>query len=108
MNNKDKTLIPPGPYCYIWKIYPSKKNNYRGKTKCCPFFIKKIINNVSVPWCEYLSLGGIDNNWNEKDWEQIRAHYKSEEEMDKELPLFLLFDQCKECGENNPDNFNEV
>ena len=78
------------------------RKSFRGKTKNCPYYKLKEINGVKVPWCDYLGLGGTegDGNWTEEDWGKLIEHYKTEEELDKELPLSLLFDGCKECGEN--------
>lgn len=97
-NNKDKSLIPKGDYCYTWIETPSVENKFRGKVKNCPYFKYKEMNGVKVPWCDYLECGGLPNNGGEIN--KIRKYYGSEEKMDKELPLFLLFDGVKECGEN--------
>lgn len=104
----DKSQIPPSIYCYTWIKFPSEENNWRGKTKFCPFYSFKEINGVKIPWCSYLNLGGMDNNWNEEDWNKVRSHYKTEEEMDKELPLFLLWDACKECDENLEEEIDKI
>lgn len=93
-------LIPKGDYCYEWIEPPSEKNGWTGEIKWCPYFQSKIINGVETPWCVFLNLGGIDNRWTEEEWLKIKEHYKSEEELDKELPFFLLWDACKECEEN--------
>jgi hypothetical protein len=97
---KDKSLIPKGDYCYTWVEVPSVENNFHGKTKNCPYVKWKTIDGVKVPWCEFLECGGTNNNWSHEEWEKIRKHYGSEEKLDKNLPLFLLFDGCKECGVN--------
>ncbi len=101
MENKDKNLIPIGPYCYTYKD---------SKYIPCPYFKIKNINSIPVSWCDYLGLGGItgDHNAPENQYEKLLEYYKTEEAMDKELPLSLLFDQCKECGENDPDDFDET
>ena len=106
---KDTSVIPRGPYCYTWIEYPSEKNNFIGRTKVCPYYETKDINGVHVPWCNYLELGGTpgDGTWTgwedyEKANDTLNKHFGSQAETDKNLPLFLLFDSCKECGVNNP------
>lgn len=93
---KDKSLIPYGPYCYTYK-----DDRYIP----CPYYKIRDINSIPVPWCEYLELGGMigDHHAPENQYKKLLEYYGTEEKMDKELPLFLLFDQCKECGENYPD-----
>jgi hypothetical protein len=106
---KDTSVIPKGQYCYTWENDPNynwendpngSSGFLPGKAKYCPYYGSKMMNGVEVPWCSLLSLGGTDNNWKAGDWEKVRESYPSEEAMDKELPLFLLWDSCKECGEN--------
>lgn len=97
---KDKSLIPFGHYCYTWITFPNKENNYKGKTKVCSFFESKIINGVSVPYCNYLELGGIGGDWKVGEFDKVKSFYKNQEEMDEKLPLTWLFDGLKECGEN--------
>lgn len=101
---KDKSLIPKGQYCYTWLEFPSKENGFKGKTKPCPFYGNKDINGVKVPWCSYLEEGGTDNGWEDEEWQKVKARYKTEEDMDNALPLSLLWDACKECGENFEDD----
>ena len=51
----------------------------------------------------YLDLGGMDNGWKEMEWDKINKHYKkfkNPTQLHDELPLDLLWDDCKECGEN--------
>ena len=102
---KDKTLIPPGPYCYTYLPDNEQPKDlpYPTKLELCPYYRRREINGTFVPWCDYLNLGGIDNNWSKDDWEKVRAHFRNEGELDKKLPLFLLWDSCKECGENYND-----
>lgn len=56
---KDTSQIPVGDYCYTWLEYPSEENNFRGKTKSCPYWTRKTIAGVKIPWCEFLDLSGI-------------------------------------------------
>lgn len=97
---RDKSVIPFGLYCYTFLELPDKKNRYHGKIQNCPYYKHKTINNVKVPWCTYLGLGGIDNGWTSEEWKSVKKHYKNEKELDKNLPFSLLWDACKECGEN--------
>jgi len=91
---KDTSVIPKGDYCYTWKEVPSESNNYRGTVNRCPYYDVKNVNGVEFPWCNYLELGGDDI---------LNKHFGSAEETEKHLPLFFLFDGCKECGENVED-----
>ena len=103
MKNKSIDRIPKGIYCYTWEEHPSSENEFKGKIKNCPYYEHRDLNGVSVPWCAFLGAGGTSNDWSEEDWASVRRHYKSEEAMDEELPLFLLWDSCKECGENTEE-----
>ncbi len=107
---KDTSVIPKGDYCYTWIEVPSVENNFVGKTKVCPYAEVKDINGVEFPWCNYLELGGTpgDGNWagwkdSDKADDILNKHFGSAEETEKHLPLFFLFDGCKECGENVED-----
>lgn len=111
-SNKDKSLIPPGPYCYTWIEVPSKNNNFRVKVKMCPYWKPKTIEGIQVPWCDYLELGGTPGCGKWEGWENYKKadkilakHFGGEEKRDKKLCLSLLFDQCKECGENDSEDF---
>jgi hypothetical protein len=103
---KDISRIPNGLYCYNWKELPSTENNFKGKINRCPYFEDKNINGVCVPWCDYLECGGISNNHSQEDYKKIRKFYKTKKAMNDDLPLFLLWDLCKECGENIEDYIN--
>ncbi len=67
----DISKIPKGYYCYTWIEVPSEKNNFKGRTERCPFYKYKEISGVKVPWCDYLNLGGMDNNWTEEELKNI-------------------------------------
>jgi hypothetical protein len=112
---KDTSVIPKGSYCYTWIEEPSKNNNYRGKTKVCPYYQFKIINGVEIPWCDYLNMGGTPGDGKWKGWEEennpmkkLITYFGSEAEVDEKLSLFLLFDMCKECGENDQDEYYNI
>lgn len=107
---KDASVIPKGDYCYTWVEHPSEKNNYRGEVKHCPYYGSKIIDGIEIPWCSYLDLGGTPGNGNWAGWEDynkaaqiLNNHFGGEKEADEKLSLMLLFDYCKECGENHGD-----
>ena len=104
---KNTSIIPKGDYCYTWKEVPSESNNYRGKVNQCPYYDVKNVNGVEFPWCNYLELGGTPGDEKWKGWddhtnadEVLKEHFGSKEQMEDKLPLFLLFDSCKECGVN--------
>ena len=107
---KNTSIIPKGPYCYTWKELPSKENNFRGQVNLCPYFQVKNIDGVEFPWCDYLELGGLPGDGGFVGWsdykkaiEVLSKHFGGEDKMDEALPLFLLFDQCKECGIDDED-----
>lgn len=107
---KDTSVIPHGCYCYTWKEVPSESNNYRGTVNRCPYYDVKNVNGVEFPWCNYLELGGTPGDGNWAGWkddikadEVLTKHFGSKEKMEEKLSLFLLFDGCKECGENVED-----
>lgn len=97
----DKTHIPEEPYCYTWLETPSEKNGFKGKTHKCPYYTHKTLNGVKVAWCEFMDLGGILNEGKDDDYEKLTEHYGTEEKVSENLPLFLLFDYVKECGEKD-------
>lgn len=89
---KDKTLIPEGPYCYTyddndvyilcpyWRRIPERPEQYDG-------------------FCDYLEKGDI-----ELSKEMIFMDMQTNEEVmgdDLPFPAGLLWDQCKECGIND-------
>jgi len=100
VQNPNVKLIPEGDYCYQWEETPSPENGFRGKIKTCPHYTTKTFNGVSVPWCLFLNCGGLNNGNDDEDIKALVEHFGSEEKMHEELPLFLLWDQVKECGEN--------
>jgi hypothetical protein len=107
----DTSVIPKGDYCYQWEEVPSSENNFRGKIKRCPYYTHKTLNGVSVPWCVFLNCGGIDNAHDDSQIQSLVEHFGTEEKMDEALPLFLLWDEVKECGINEGEDFegeNEV
>ena len=62
---------------------------------------QKKINDVNVTWCEFLNKGDVPNGTSEADFEKLKFVYgPKNEDVWKALPLDLLWDQVKECGEN--------
>lgn len=111
----DKSLIPKGGYCYTFDELQSEENNWRRKIKLCPYYEVKKVNGVEFPWCNYLNLGGTPGDGKWDGWEEgkdpigiLENHFGGKKEMEEKLPLFLLFDQCKECGENDEEDYEEA
>lgn len=66
----------------------------------CPYDTYKEINGVEVPYCSYLESLGWKNGWKDGEWEKLIEHFGSEDKVFEALELDLLWDACKECGEN--------
>lgn len=116
-HKRDWKTIPLGDYCYVGRERrpeePETKEDGRPihYITCCPYWTSKNFNGVDVPWCSFLETGGLYGavegdhtpERHESDHQKLLAHFGSEEAIDKALPLFLLFDQVKECGVNIGD-----
>jgi len=80
-------MIPKGMYCY-------------DGSGLCHNFKSMRVGDVNVPFCNHLgqgSAGGI----NDQEFEKLMIfHNTNEEGIYKIYPLILLWDQVKECGEN--------
>lgn len=105
MGGKDTSVIPRGPYCYVPDI---DKNNSKAKddtyyTKPCPYFTGIDINGAWVPWCSFLQEGGVHNNITDENFQKLEDHFGDSDEVYDKLPLDLLWDQVKECGENRDE-----
>lgn len=89
-NDPRVAQIPSGPYCY-------------DGTTVCPFFQGKhyITNGVDIAYCSYLKLGSIGDLTDEQ-FEALKEFHStsSDEDIFELYPLALLWDQVKECGEN--------
>jgi len=95
---KDKSIIPKGLYCY--------DNN-----GVCPYWS---LNAYHEPqnngYCAFMGKGDWDLN-KEKSWRVTykdgksipNAEWQSGEDIG--LSLSLLWDQCKECGINEEENY---
>ena len=92
--------IPVGQYCY--RLKGNMKYKADGapywSAKYCPYMGNRKFNGVPVTWCKFLRLGSVPNGTTEEQYTKLREHFGSEEKQDKVLPLFLLWDSCKECA----------
>lgn len=106
--SKDKSLIPIGMYCYKFDhLYDGPKLDSGAiPVVPCPFDTYKELNGVSVPYCSYLEKLGWKNSWKEEEWEKLIEHFGDEDKVFEALKLDLLWDACKECGENYEEDFN--
>ena len=86
--------IPEGFYCYAGN-------------QLCPHFSHREINGVFLPYCELLKHGSIPANLKEEEVRSLIEVWGIDPdsnggyfEAPEEYNLFLLWDQCKECGIN--------
>ena len=98
----NKDLIPKGHYCYHYDS--TIENNTSGYICNCPYNNYKTINGVDVDWCDYINQGDLGNSMSEEDFEKLVEHFGSEDEVYNNIRLSLLWDGCKECGENYGDD----
>ena len=88
---KDILKIPKGHYCY---------DDKRGS---CPYLGFKTIRTDVKPiklWhCSFLNQS--DCHCSDEDFELLKKHFGiTDDELWEKFPLDLLWDACKECGEN--------
>lgn len=104
---KDTSLIPIGHYCYhLDNSYDGPKiEEYSFPIVSCPYDSYKNINGVNVPYCAYLEKSGCKNGWKDGEFEKLIEYFGSEDAVYDNLPLDLLWDSCKECGENYEEDF---
>lgn len=106
---KDKSLIPIGQYCYrIDTLYDGPKIEDGGiPTVNCPYQKYKKYKNtgVSLPYCAYLEEYGWSNNMTNEEFDKLVEHFGSEDKTFDAFPMDLLWDSCKECGENHEEDF---
>jgi hypothetical protein len=104
-HNKSTKGIPEGQYCYKGvgglKHRPDGTPYYT--TKCCPHLVTKKFGGVAVPWCNFLGLGSVHNNTTPAEHKKLEAHFGTPEKLEAKLPLFLLWDQVKECSVRSGD-----
>jgi len=105
----DASIIPPGTYCYFGRestTIDKETGMPSFKMKMCPYFTHMTFNGVNVPWCSFLNKGGTEGSLKhgqteaeaEVEWQKLKDYFVTEENMNKVLPLDLLWDSCKECG----------
>lgn len=99
--------IPKGLYCYKYRQRRDGEPELEEDGKpilyieSCPHWTSKMVGGVEMPWCSYLNRGGWDNReYSEDEIKSIRDSFQTIQEEDEALGLFLLWDGCKECGEN--------
>lgn len=105
-----QSLIPPGPYCYVMDF--TKESESRNPEDgipvvYCPFSKTKDINGVPVPWCTFLNKGGTSNDHTEEQWAKLVEYFGSDDNIFDRLPLDLLWDSCKECGEGGDYDYTK-
>ncbi len=98
---KDKDLIPKGHYCYVID-YDNFNGDFSGDVPIieCPYREHREIVGVSLPYCAYLEKFGWQNNLEDGEFDKLVQHFGSVDAAFNNLPLDLLWDSCKECGEN--------
>jgi len=108
---KDTSGIPKGDYCYVFdgrKGIDEKTGLPWMGTKRCPYYTHKEFDGVLVDWCDFMECGDVGNyDRTDEDIQKLIKYFGSEEKMEEALPLFLLWDGVKECGENTYDKDDE-
>ena len=100
--NKDTSIIPKGDYCYVFTgNRGTDKDGLPSMETCnCPYSTVKEYGGVLQPYCRFVEKGSLHKDTTEEEYEKLLKYFGSEEEMDEELSLFLLWDGIKECGAN--------
>lgn len=110
---KDESIIPIGPYCYSHD--GTRQHSIYGeipKLKMCPYRTYKWCNGVCIHWCDFLNVGDYMSNSSFKEskstyvksMKKLAQHFRSTKKRDAILrDGWLLFDDCKICGVNDPD-----
>ena len=107
MKNKHLVCnIPYGEYCYIIDSIDYNKGFPTIHTKLCPYFKVVKMNGVNVYWCEFCQACSVNydkiskRSYNKKI-KSLYLYFRSKKKAEDSLRNgFLLFDQCKVCGEN--------
>ncbi len=100
---KDTSVIPEGPYCYVPDEEKNKnksEDDFTYYIKPCPYFKHITDEGVTICHCSFLDEGSVPDETSEEDFEKLEKKYGSDEAVWKKYPLTLLWDQVKECGEN--------
>ncbi len=101
---KDTSVIPKGPYCYVPDV---EKNANKEEddpyyyTKNCPYWTYIKDEGVDICHCSFLNKGGVPNGTPSADFKKLKDKYGGAKEVWNKYPLDLLWDQVKECGEND-------
>lgn len=101
--SKDTSVIPEGHYCYVPDIEKNAnkdEDDHAYYIKLCPYFKYKKDAGVNVVKCKFLKEGGLINGTTKKEFKKLKKKYGSRKKVHEKYPLFLLWDQVKECGEN--------
>jgi len=111
MGEKDKSLIPVGHYCYLSDaLYegPTLKDGSIPIVYCPYGYYKEYKNTeVEMPYCSYIEEYGISNNMTDDEFEKLEKHFGSADAIYDAFPgCDLLWDGCKECGENYDEDLN--
>ena len=112
MHSISSPLIPQGSYCYTY--------SGTGKFALCPHFVGRDVNGVTLPFCTFLNKGSVPGSLgslSEIEQEQLKEAWGTEKWTDpttqevhetfiipEKWDLFLLWDQCKECGQNDKES----
>ena len=95
-------VIPSGIYCYSLRPHPTEPGKLEIFDKC-PYLRDTKIAGVNVVWCDFLQSGSVPNGTTDEEYRKLKHFYGSEEALDEDLPLLLLWDGCKECGVNREE-----
>jgi hypothetical protein len=95
---KDTTIIPKGHYCYHGSRSPSDPNY-----KPCPYWEMKVDEkDEPYGYCHFLELGDLDFT------RKVAILKKGQPTTYEEISgAGLLWDQVKECNENNSYDIEE-
>jgi hypothetical protein len=95
---KDTSIIPKGNYCYV--LTEEKGKHGIPNAKYCPYMSMKEYGGIPVTYCKYMEWGDV-GSIDDGEYKKLLEYFGGDEEkLHEELPLFILFDSCKECGEN--------
>jgi hypothetical protein len=97
---KDKSKIPYGYYCYEKLEFIAAKNACKIIGQCPYWSIRNDKPEQLNGYCSYMEKG---------DWEicKERKWVNPETGEEVELDISLIWDQCKECGINEPTDDDE-
>lgn len=87
--SKKIDIIPKGSYCY-------------DKKELCPYYSSIEKAGIVLPYCKLLKQGGIPDNITEEEFKRLKDFHHTTSNIDVYYlyPLDLIWDQVKECGEN--------